>query len=181
MEVVRLSYNAGTVYSSMVLDLSKYEKNLTKAEMQMQAFVKNMETMSGKMEKVGKNLTTKVTAPILAIGGAGGIMAADFEESLNKVETIADTSVKPINKIREEILNLSDDIGVSSKDLNEALYQTISATGDTANAVSYIEIASKAAIGGFTDTTTAVDGLTTVMNAYGLKALKLCKMYQIKC
>ena len=50
------------------------------------------------------------------------------------------------------------------------LYQAISAGIDTANSVDFVGTAIKAAKGGFTDATIAVDGLTTVLNAYGKKA-----------
>ncbi|KDR95899.1 phage tail tape measure protein, TP901 family, core region [Peptoclostridium litorale DSM 5388] len=121
------------------------------------------------VSNAGKTLTANVTAPLAAVGAAGAKLAMDFEESLNKVGTIADETVLPIEEIGDTVLELSDDVGVAASELNETLYQTISATGDTGNSLGYVEVASKAAIGGFSDTTTAVDGLTTVMNSYGLK------------
>ena len=128
-----------------------------------------------KMTSAGETMSEKVTAPILAAGAASVVFAGDFEESGNKVSTIADTTVMSMEEINKGVLKMSDDLGISATELNNTLYQTLSATGDTSNALSYVEVASKAAIGGFTDTTTAVDGLTTVLNAYGQKGTKAMK------
>lgn len=125
---------------------------------------------------VGKKLTTGLTVPIVAAGTAAVKFAADFEQSGKKVETIADTTVMSMDELSDGILKISSETGEAATDLNEALYQVISATGDTANALDYVDIANKAAIGGFTDTATAVDGLTTVMNTYGLKGKESMEM-----
>mgnify|MGYP000031288283 FL=1 len=50
------------------------------------------------------------------------------------------------------------------------MYQAISASVDTGDAIAFMETATKAAVGGFTDNATAVDGLTSVLNAYGMEA-----------
>ena len=164
-----MAINAGSVYSELVLDISKYEQNLKKAEQQMNTLAKNLEKAGDKIKNVGEKLSKYVTVPIVGAGAASLKFAGDFEESINKVSTIADTAVKSTDEIKEGIMSLSDQLGIASTELSEALYQTISATGDTANSLDYVEVASKAAIGGFTDTATAIDGLTTVLNAYGLK------------
>ena len=49
-------------------------------------------------------------------------------------------------------------------------YQAISASVNTADAASFAGTATKLAVGGFTSATTAVDVLTTAINAYGLAA-----------
>lgn len=114
-------------------------------------------------------MSTYVTAPLVAAGTASVTFATTAETSFAKVGTIADTTVMSMDDMRSGVMGVSDDMGVAVTDFNEALYQTISATGDTANAIDYTTIAAKAAKGGFTDTATAVDGLTTIMNSYGLK------------
>lgn len=136
---------------------------------------KKMKSVGNRLSRVGKDLTSKLSIPIVAAGTAAVKFSGDFEESSNKVATIADTTVKSISQLNKGVLKLSNDTGIAATELNEALYQTISATGDTANALDYVEVSTKAAEGGFTDTTTAVDGLTTVMNAYGLKGKKAFK------
>lgn len=116
---------------------------------------------------LGKNLTKYVTLPLVALGTLGVKNSMEFGESLNKVSTIADTTVMSLEDIKSGVFDLSKVVSITGSDLNEALYQTISATNDTANALGYLEVGAKTAKGGFTDTSTAIDGLTSVMNAYG--------------
>jgi TP901 family phage tail tape measure protein len=122
-----------------------------------------------KMSEIGQSMTTKVTMPIVGAGVAMYNLGGKFEEGAKKISTIADNSVVSIANMKKSVLELSDDVGTSTDELNEAVYQTISATEDTANAVDYVKVSAMAAIGGFTETSVAVDGLTTVMNSYGLK------------
>ena len=89
-----------------------------------------------------------------------------FETSLAKVSTIADTTVKSVSEISDEVLALSNDTGVAGTEINEALYQAISAGAETETAMQLVDAAVKSAKAGFTDTATAVDGLTSVLNTY---------------
>ena len=96
--------------------------------------------------------------------------AAEYESALAKISTIADTTITPMREIHDEVFALSQETGQSVNDLSESVYQAISASVDTADSVSFVADANKLAVGGFTDTTTAVDVLTTAINAYGLEA-----------
>ena len=95
--------------------------------------------------------------------------AAKYETALAKVATIADTSAMPMEKASQAILDVSSSMGVSAEDLSESVYQAISASVDSADAVNFAAQAVKLAKGGFTDAATAVDTLTTILNAYGKK------------
>jgi len=150
-------------------EIAKQEKATGGLSKTMIELKNNLSEASKKIIELGKDMTTKLTVPIMALGGLAVNSFANFEEGINKVSTIADTSAKSIKDIKKEILSLSNELGASTGQLNEALYQTISATGDTKNAMDYVGIATKSAKGGFTDVETAVDGLTTVMNAYKLQ------------
>ena len=61
----------------------------------------------------------------------------------------------------------SKDMGVLPEQVVPALYQSLSAGVPPDNVFSFLTTAEKTAIGGVTDLTTAVDGLSTVTNAYG--------------
>lgn len=118
----------------------------------------------------GSALTKSVTMPIAGVATAAFKMSSDFENSMAKVSTIADTSAVPMEALKNQVIELSNAVGVGVSDIAEAQYQAISAGVDTASSVDFVSVAVKAAKGGFTDTSTAVDGLTTVLNAYGMEA-----------
>ena len=93
-----------------------------------------------------------------------------FETSLAKITTIADTSKLSTQQLSDQITAMSSKMGVAASDIAEATYQAISAGQDTSNAVAFAGQASKLAAAGFTSSSSAVDILTTALNAYGMSA-----------
>lgn len=159
------------------VDLDNFKENLDDAAKIGKDGAEKISNEMSYVTKVGEKLTTVgnamtkyVTTPIVGAGTASVKMAIDFEDSMAKVSTIADTSKVTIDELKAGILELSGKTGESASELNEALYQAISASVDTADAVDFLHVATMAAVGGFTDTTTAVNGLTTVLNSYGKEA-----------
>lgn len=102
--------------------------------------------------------------------------AAQFETSTAMVATIADTSQKSLSSISKEVRGYSNETGEAASDMAEATYQAISASINTADAAAFAGTATKLAVGGFTSATTAVDVLTTAINAYGLEASDATKL-----
>ena len=95
--------------------------------------------------------------------------AADkFEFSMAKVETLAKQG-NGLASWAEKIKTNAQNVGVYADEMAEAVYQALSAGVDSENAINFADKASKLAVGGFTDTATAVDIATTAINAYGLK------------
>ncbi len=133
-----------------------------------------MKSMGKTMGTLGKTLTKHVTVPLAALGTASVASAATFEESMAKVATIADTSggkgSESIGKLKSQIMDLSNETGISASKIAEASYQAISAGQKTSDAVNFVGAAAKLSKAGFTDLSTATDTLTTALNAYGLKA-----------
>lgn len=95
---------------------------------------------------------------------------AEFETATAQVATIMDTSVMSVEDMQNGIMELSNQMGISTSEIANTAYNAISATGDTANALNLTETAAKLASAGFTDTSSALSILTTAMNAYGLSA-----------
>lgn len=145
----------GVDMSGMTVGLNKLSTDLKRAGRQITS--------------TGQSLTRNLSVPLLAVGAASIKFASEFEDGMAKVETIADTAAKSIGTLSNEVLSVSNNTGKAATELSESLYQAISAGADTAHAMDLVEVASKAAIGGFTDTTTAVDGLTSVLNAYNME------------
>ncbi|AEB77631.1 tail protein [Clostridium botulinum] len=128
--------------------------------------------ISKKISGIGTAMSKKISAPIVGAFGLASKKAMDFGDKVAKVYTIADTTKVPIEKLRSGILGLSDQFGISANEIAEAEYQALSASVDTAKVTDFLGVATKSAKGGFTDTATAVNGLTNVLNAYGYEANK---------
>lgn len=132
-------------------------------------------------DAAGKSLGGRLVATIskvIAAAGIGKMLQAAFTEgsayetAIAKVGTIADTTKVPIGELKEQITDLSGTMGIAAGDLAEATYQAISAGQDTGDAVAFAGQAAKLAAAGFTSSSSAVDILTTALNAYGLGADK---------
>ncbi|MCD7856906.1 MAG: phage tail tape measure protein [Clostridiales bacterium] len=130
-------------------------------------------------QKAGKTLASSLTSALskaLAAAGISKIVSdaitsgTEWETSIAKLGTIADTSAVSIEDMSSQIASMSDELGISQSELAETAYSVISATGDTAGALDVVEQSAKLATAGFTDTESAVSVLTTAMNAYGLEA-----------
>ena len=139
-------------------------------------------TMSSTGEKIGKiggELTTKLTLPILGVGVASGKMAMDFEDSMAKVATISDDTQVPLADLGKAILKLSSDTGISANDIANNVYDAISAGQSTGDAVNFVTNSTKLAKAGFAEAGDSLDLLTTILNSYGMKSSEVNKVSDI--
>lgn len=128
------------------------------------------------LEKIGSAATTAGVA-LAAFGGVGAFAFGQgaselvaFERELSAVNTLlSEDSTASIEEIRDQVFQLGSELG-SVSEITNATYQAISASIPAADAVGFVADAARLAAAGMTDTTTAVDVLTTALNAYGLEA-----------
>lgn len=126
--------------------------------------------ISGK--SLGSALVGSLTK-VVAAAGIGKMLQSTFtggtafESAMAKVGTIADTAKVPLESLSSQVLQVSGDMHIGANEIAEAAYQAISAGQDTGNAVTFAGQASMLATAGFTSSASAVDILTTALNAYG--------------
>lgn len=152
-------------------------------------FGKNAEKMSQSGRKAAEEMENSVSgmaSSIISKIGKAAAAAASVKTLINTMKTAigeavsAETSFAKVNTLLSEnadrtkyfsdIKNASRSTGVVVSDLSEAVYSALSASVDEKSAVDFTQTAVKLAKGGFTETATAVDVLTTAINAYNLKA-----------
>jgi TP901 family phage tail tape measure protein len=117
--------------------------------------------------------------PIAAAGAAVGAAAvygvkkfADFEQGMNQVFTLMPgASAEVRDQMIADVKKISSEMGIMTDQTIPALYDAIGAGVPPENVFAFIEVAQKAAVGGATDLTTTIDGLTSVVNAYGADIL----------
>ena len=136
-------------------------------------------TIGQKISSIG-NCVSGLGATILpvstAISGLGltiGKMSMNFEDAMAKVSTIADTTEVPLDTLKDQIMKLSTQTGISASEIADNVYNAISAGQKTGDAVNFVSNATKLAKAGFTSSASSLDVLTTIMNAYGLEAEKV--------
>lgn len=126
--------------------------------------------ISGK--SLGSALVGSLTKVVVAAGIGKMLQSAftggtAFESAMAKVGTIADTAKVPLESLSSQVLQVSGDMHIGANEISEAAYQAISAGQDTGNAVAFAGKASMLAKAGFTSSASAVNILTTALNAYG--------------
>ena len=97
-------------------DLRGFDRAMKKAQ-------KGLTKFSKKMDRIGKNLSTRVTLPILALGAATVKMASDFEETDSKFKQVF-SSIE--DKAESVAQTFKDSFGLSGK----AAKTLLSDTGD---------------------------------------------------
>lgn len=91
-----------------------------------------------------------------------------FEKGMKEVFTLLPSMTSSAyGKMEKDALNFGAKVGRQSDEVVPALYQAISAGVPQGNVFDFMQVASDAALGGVTDLETAVDGITSVVNAYG--------------
>lgn len=167
-------------YRRLVREISTTEnslKNLTKemknfgsvSAQQIAAAGEDVQELGGKIETVGKKVSVASATSAAALG-ASVKLASDYTDAVAKVGTVADLQSVSLEKLRDDMLQLSTETGRDAGEIADATYQAISASVDTADAVSFVGTSVGLAKAGFLETADAVDVLTTIINAYGLEA-----------
>lgn len=150
--------------------LKEVDEQLKFGKASIEEYTEKVQKEGEKVKNAGSGMTKKVTTPILAAGVASAKMAIDFEDSMAKVSTIADATEIPMDDMQKEILDLSNQTRISAEEIAQNVYDSISAGQKTGDAVNFVSNSTKLAKAGFADAGAALDVLTTIMNAYGLKA-----------
>lgn len=94
----------------------------------------------------------------------------NFETAMKEVQTISKAVENNFKGISQEIIDMSKTVPDTALKLTKALYQIISAGYDGAKAMEILRTSTELAVATVTDTFTAADVLTYVMNAYGKAA-----------
>lgn len=131
------------------------------------------------IRKIGStlgNFTKKVLTSKLSIAALGAAIGlgikefANFEQKLIDVGNLFGATGQEIQNFSDGILEISQRIPVASQDLANGLFDVVSAGVEVGESLKFLETSAKLAVAGVTDTKTAVDGLTSAMNAYGFAA-----------
>jgi len=153
---------AGRAFVELFADDSKLVRGLRRAEKKLKAFGDGVRNLGLKMAGLG----SAIAAPLVASGKAFG----DFETQMKMVSTMLDEPEKYMDAFSRGIRKLSVEFGESTDVLAKGLYDLLSASVSPAKALEVLAVATKAAKGGMTDTAVAVDGLTSVLNAFQMSA-----------
>ncbi len=93
-----------------------------------------------------------------------------LETGMAEVSTLLSDDADMVG-MTDQVKEFSLETGKLTSEIVPALYQSISASVPQETVFDFLEVANMAAVGGVTELETAVDGITSVMNAYGQENL----------
>ena len=76
---------------------------------------------------VGKQMSMKMTLPIVAAGGAALKMASDFESSMTKIQSLVGRSEEEVQGLTKSVLKLSGETARAPQELADAMFFITSA------------------------------------------------------
>jgi len=120
------------------------------------------------------------TAIAVALGFA--IKAGnDFRQSMARANTMLGLTESQLAGVSEKVTQLAGDLGLGKGSLADALFQVASAFPGikSDDALDFLAKGLRAAVGGSTDAKTAIDGLTTVINSFGLTTADVGKVSDV--
>jgi len=156
-----MAFKAGAIYGEAKLDTKKWNTGL-------------------KSIRRGAVIAGAAIAAAFTVAFVKSVKAADeFQKAMANVSTLVDTTAINMQKLSKEVLLLNPNLGKATE-LTKGLYQAFSAGAETAKEA--MKITTDAAVfakAALTDTFTAVDVLTTAVNAYGKETMNTTKASDI--
>jgi TP901 family phage tail tape measure protein len=142
---------------------AKLAAGLAAASQKLDRFAANAERIGKRMMVVG---LAAISPLALAVNEQ-----AKFSQQMAKVSTmLSESDMQFLPMFKEAVNEFSVRFGESTGTIANGLYDILSAGVPAAGALSVLEEAMKAAAAGASDTGTAADALTTVLNSYRLGA-----------
>lgn len=140
---------------------------------------RNMAKVGQQMQNVGSAATMRLTLPMVAVGGAAGKLAYDFETAFARMQGLANVPASEIDGLKASVLGLARDTATAPQELADALYFAASAGLDSAQAMDAVTVAAKASAAGMGTTTDVVGLVASAMASYGADALDAAKATDI--
>jgi len=153
---------AGRAFVELFADNRKLVTGLRAAEYHVQAFGAKVKSIGMSMVAAGTTMLAPLVASMKVFG--------EFEKNMKMVSTVVAQPMKFMGQFSDGIRGLAKDFGESTSTLSKGLYEILSAAFAPEDAMSFLSVAVRAAIGGISDTATAVDGLTSILNAFQMSA-----------
>jgi len=128
-----------------------------------------LKTFNSKLNGLGKTVSLKVSAPLAALEGVAIKTFSEMEKGLTDITNLLDKGegFAAYEENLEGVQEMAIEMGFAIDDVNKSLFDNVSALGQGDVALEAYAEAQKLAIGGNAQLSETVDGLTSVINAYG--------------
>lgn len=169
-----MSIEVGSAYATLRVKLDEWNQGLETAIKSLQGYGSrlqvSMDSVGKKLTSAGKNLTTKVTLPIVGIGTAAIKASIDFESAMDKVASLSGAQGEQFDSLRDKAIEMGAKTMYSATESAEALQYMALAGWNTKEMLVGLEPVLKLAGAAGMDLGTASNIVTNGLTAMGLSA-----------
>ncbi len=140
------------------LDSSDFDRGVNKAKQSTESLAKNM-------QKVGGAMTGAITLPILGVAAASVKLSNDLNKSMANIGSLG-IGTDRLKEMKKGIQDLSIEVGASTEDMADGMYQVVSAFGDGADSMKILRTNAKLAKAGLSSTSEAIALTSAVTKGY---------------
>ena len=133
---------------------------------------RSVNTLEGNLKKLQNTLKTLAVGymgkKLLDAGKENLMYFAEYQKGLAQTFTLLpDITKQGMEQMSDDVKQFAKDMKVLPEEILPALYQAISASVPEDEVFGFLETARKSSVGGVTEMETAVDVLSSIVNAYG--------------
>lgn len=169
-----MSVEVGSAYATLRVKLDEWNQGLETAINSLQGYGSrlqgSMDSVGKKLTSAGKNLTKKVTLPIVGIGTAAVKTSMDFEAAMDKVASLSGAQGEEFDRLRDKAIEMGAQTMYSATESAEALQYMALAGWGTEDMLAGLEPILKLAGAAGMDLGRASDIVTDGLTAMGLTA-----------
>lgn len=148
--------------STLTRSIRTMTQEVKKAEEQVKDLVSAYQDTADLGDKIAQGFAIPA-----AVSTAASASYASYSRSIGEVNTLLDGTIERQQLLESEVLAVSSAYGIEASEVAQGYYNALSSGAVTsADAVDFLQVAAKTAIGGVTDLGTAVSGITTILNAF---------------
>jgi len=159
---------AGRAYVEMTINNAALARGLRAAQRRLASFAASAGQLGTRMVGAGIAMAAPLALSTKTF--------ADFEKQMASVSTMLDEPEKYMAGFNSGIREMSVRFGEGTDTLAKGLYDILSASIPASKALDVLEVATRAATAGLSDTGTAADAITTVLNSYRMDASKAAEV-----
>ena len=159
-----MAFNVSYIYEAV----DKFSAPVARMKQSLGGLNNQIGSTGKRIKALGKSMSVQLTAPIAAVEFAAVRSFGNLEEGLTNVFTLLSSADRAqMQQPLTAAANAALDMGFSIDDATKSLFDSVSALGANKQAIDAYEAAQRLAIGGVTTMSVSLDGITSIMNAYG--------------
>jgi TP901 family phage tail tape measure protein len=165
-QLVNMENNLKTLNHEIEVQSSGWGK-LSKS---LEPLGQSLQNVGQKMEAVGKNLSMKVTAPLMGLGAAATKAGSDFEAGMSEVKAISGATGEDFAKLQEKAKEMGTTTKFSASEASEGLKYMAMAGWDTNQMLEGLDGIMMLAAASGEDLGMVSDIVTDALTAFGMEA-----------